>query len=122
MKSIKAWVITRKGNSFEVALPAKRIVCDACNGEGTELRGGLKGLCISDEALEDPDFCRSYFGGDYDVPCSECKGLRVLDVVDDERLSVKMADRYWRAIQDARDSDAADAAERRYFERAGGER
>lgn len=120
--TIKTWILTKKGNSFEVILPAKRIVCDYCNGSGTELRGGLKGCVISDESLADPDFCQSYFGGDYDVACSECKGLRVLDVVDEERLSVKMAERYWRAIDDRNASDAADAAERRYFERAMGER
>lgn len=122
MMVIKANLLTKDGNSFEAMLPAKRIVCFACNGGGTELGGGLKGAVLSIEQLnEDPDFARSYFGGDYDVPCSECNGLRVLDVVDENALGPKVAELYLRAIEDARRSDAEDAAERRYFERAGGE-
>ncbi len=114
---LKTWVTTKKGNSFEVPLPAKRIVCWACDGNGTELRGGLKGAVISEENLADPDFCRSYFGGDYDVSCSECKGLRVLDVVDEDALTKKMAERYWRAVEDTRRSDAEHEAEQRWFSR-----
>lgn len=121
MKTIKADVLTKRGNSFEVELPSKRIVCDECGGEGTELRGSLKGHVVSDESLSDPDFRQSYFGGDYDVPCSCCEGKRVIDVVDEENLTPKMADRYWRAVEDKRRSDAEYAAEQRYFARARGE-
>lgn len=115
---IKAWVITKKGKSFEVLLPSMRAVCPGCNGDGTELRGGLKGCVISDESLSDPDFRQSYFGGDYDVACSECKGLRVVDVVDEDRLTPKMKDRYFRAVDEANQAEAECAAERRFFERS----
>jgi hypothetical protein len=115
--TIKAFVTTKKGNSFEVLLPAKRIVCWACEGAGTELRGGLKGAVISDENLADPDFRASYFGGDYDVPCSECKGRNVVDVVDEDALTKKMAERYWRAVEDKDASDRERAAEQRWFSR-----
>ncbi len=66
---------------------------------------------MSDESMADPDFRSAYFGGDFDVPCSFCKGLRVTDVVDEDRLTKKMLERYWRALD-----------EKRYFERAWGER
>lgn len=117
---LKVWVTTKKGNAFEVPLPAKRIVCPGCDGAGTELRGGLKGAVISDENLADPDFRESYFGGDYDVACSECDGKNVVLVVDEDQLTGKMADRYWRAVEDARRSDAEYAAEQRWFSRGVG--
>ncbi len=115
-------VLTRKGNSFEVKLPSKVIVCPDCNGSGTELCGGLKGAVISDESLEDPDFCRSYFGGDYDVACSRCNGRNVIDAVDEERLSKKMLERYYRQVESDARYEAEERAERRFWERAYGER
>lgn len=122
MLILKVWVETKKGNSFECSLPAKRIVCPACDGSGTELRGGLKGAVISDENLADPDFRESYFGGEFDTQCSECQGLNVIVAVDEEQLSPKMLERYFRAIDSAVKSDREYAAEQRYFERAMGER
>lgn len=118
--SLKVWVITKKGNQFEVLLPAKRIVCPACDGAGTELRGGLKGVVISDENLADDDFREAYFGGRYDVACSECKGLNVVEVVDEDRLTKKMAERYWRAVDEDAASDREYEAEQRYFSRGVG--
>lgn len=114
---IKADVLTRRGTWFEVELPATRIVCPACKGDGTELYGGLKGAAFSPGEME-PEFAEAYFGGAYDVPCSNCRGQRVIDIVDEEKLTPKMAERYWRAVEYKRDEDAADEAERRHFERA----
>lgn len=121
MRTIKSGVITKKGNYFVVELPARRIVCEFCDGEGTELRSSLKGCVISDENLEDEDFRRSYFGGEFDVSCSHCKGRRVLDVPDTDKMTVKMAERYWRAVDDVMRSQAENEAEQRYFARARGE-
>jgi hypothetical protein len=121
MKTIKAWVTTKKGNRFETILPAKTVVCPDCDGTGTELRGSLKGAVISEESMADDDFRESYFGGDYDVQCSCCKGRNVIEVVDVERLTPKMADRYWLAVEEKAQHDAEVAAERRYFARACGE-
>ena len=115
MKTIKAWVETKKGNQFEILLPAKRVVCPSCEGDGTELCGGLNGVAISDENLADPDFRRSYFGGDYDVACSHCGGLRVVDVVDEEQLDQKMRDRYLRAVDSAHRADLETYYEQRRF-------
>lgn len=61
----------------------KRIVCPECGGEGTELRGGLKGAVFYPEDFQnDPEFAENYFGGTHDVPCSKCKGKRVIDIPD----------------------------------------
>lgn len=121
MKTIKAWVTSKKGNQYQILLPAKKVVCPACDGSGTELRGGLKGAVISDENLNDPDFRESYFGGDYDTQCSYCTGLNVVTVVDEDALSPKMLDRYHRACDETERCNREIEAERRYFARASGD-
>lgn len=111
--NILATVLNKFGVEFELSLPAKRIVCPCCDGAGTELRGGLKGLAISDESMQDDDFRESYFGGDYDVQCSECKGENVVLVVDETKLSPRMLERYHRALQAKQDYELEKAHERR---------
>ena len=86
-------VLTKKGNYFDVQLPAKRVVCPHCEGTGKVLRDGLLGAVISDEFMADPDFMQRYMGGDYDVRCSKCDGTNVVLDVDEESLSPKMRER-----------------------------
>lgn len=93
MKTITTWVMTKKGNQFQIELPAKHVVCPECDGCGKVLRGGLRGAVIDQENLDDPDFCESYFGGDYDVRCDVCNGENVILELDYDRLSQKMKDR-----------------------------
>lgn len=115
MLKIKSSVLTKKGNLFEVELPAKRIVCPVCEGSGSVLAPGLRGVAFSAEEMdEDPDFREGYFRGDYDVCCDECNGDNVVVVVDLEQLSDKMAERYWR-YQDQKSQDDAEAAWERQF-------
>lgn len=103
--TILVWVMTKRGNSFEVSLPAKRILCPRCDGKGHHVNPSIDGNGISpDEFAEDPDFEEAYFSGRYDVTCEKCHGKNVVDVVDVEQLTPKMKDRYWRQM----DSDAAD--------------
>lgn len=115
MLKITISVLTKLGNSFEIEAPAKRIVCPSCEGRGTELRASLRGVAFSAEEMdEDPEFRENYFSGRYDVLCSECQGSNVVIVVDEERLTPKMRDRYWRYLNQ-RAADAAEAAwERQY--------
>jgi DnaJ-class molecular chaperone len=85
--TVKATVLTKKGNYFEVMLPAKRIVCPRCDGVGTQ-------------------FSESYSRGDYDTACEECHGKNVVLVVDEDALSCdgglhKMRDRYYLALEKA---------------------
>ena len=110
---IKAVVETKKGNVFEVMLPATRVVCYACDGSGTELRGGLKGAVLDEESLHDEEFMERYMGGDYDTHCSECKGANVLVVVDEDALTPKMLDRYNRHLDSESKYRAEVEAERR---------
>ena len=113
--SVKRWVETKKGNQFEVILPAVRIVCPTCEGKGTTVNPSIDGHGLSSEDMADDDFRESYFRGDYDIKCEECAGNKVVETVDYDSLSLKMKDRLDRAEQ-RRASDEREAAwERRYL-------
>jgi RecJ-like exonuclease len=114
MLTILTYVLTKLGNQFQVELPAKRIVCPTCNGNGSHVNPAVDGHGISpDEFAEDPEFAESYFQGVYDVACEECHGKRVVDVVAVDELTPKMRERYERQ-QDAEAADRREiAAERR---------
>lgn len=110
---MKTWVMTVKGNQFEILLPAKRIVCPDCDGSGTELCSGLKGAVLSDDHTSDPDFMESYMTGDYDVVCSSCKGSNVALELDWASLSEKMKVRVnLQSEQESRDRAEADGERR----------
>lgn len=73
--------------SYEHELPAKFAVCDECDGHGTHLADGLRGVAFTQEQFNecfDEDAAREYFkkGGSYDVRCKVCAGDRVMRVVD----------------------------------------
>jgi hypothetical protein len=72
-------------------LPSKFEVCGTCEGHGTHLHPAIGQHAYSTEEFDrefDEDERREYFkrGGMYDVQCEECKGLRVVPVVDEARL------------------------------------
>jgi hypothetical protein len=80
---------------YEVELPAKFEVCGRCRGEGTHVNPNIDGNGLSREDFEeDPDFEEAYFSGVYDVECEECKGLRVVPVVDEEKANPKLLKLY----------------------------
>jgi RecJ-like exonuclease len=73
-----------------LTFPGKFKVCPRCDGKGTHVNPSIDGNGISQEEFDrDPDFEEAYFGGMYDVPCYRCKGLRVVAVVDENRLTPK---------------------------------
>lgn len=113
LKTILVWVETLAGRTFRVSLPAKRIVCDRCEGTGSHVNPSIDGNGISlDEFDRDPDFKEAYLSGHFDVTCEECKGENVLDVVDIETLSDKMKARYYRAKETKHRNDMDDHYER----------
>lgn len=72
----------------ETELPAKFEVCDTCRGKGSHVNPSIDGNGLTAEDFaEDPDFREDYFSGVYDVTCHECKGLRVVPVIDYDRLN-----------------------------------
>lgn len=55
----------------------ERIVCPGCQGRGaTSAHLGD----VTQWLAEDPDAIEDYMGGVYDRECTECRGLRVVDV------------------------------------------
>lgn len=112
---ISAIVELKNGHQLEVMLPAIRTVCFRCDGTGTHVNPNVDGNGLSQEDFDaDPDFKESYFRGDYDVCCSECKGARVLDVVNYEALTPKMKVRYDRALNTKARDDQESAGETRW--------
>lgn len=67
-------------------LPAKYEVCPRCEGKGAHDHEAFSNGLTHADFAEDPDFLEDYMRGCYDVPCSECKGLRVVPVIDRERI------------------------------------
>lgn len=81
-------LITDGGDEIEHSLPARFKVCSRCEGAGSHVNPAIDGNGLTREDFdEDPDFAESYFRGDYDVRCSECKGARVVSVPDVSRWS-----------------------------------
>ncbi len=72
--------------------PSKKEVCWDCEGHGTHLAPGIREHAYSAEefyeAFHNEEDREEYFahGGKYDVICHTCKGLRVIDVLDNTAL------------------------------------
>lgn len=74
----------------EVVIPSRYVVCPACEGKGTHDHPAFCNGITSDEWNGqdwDEDSRAAYLGGEYDVPCHECKGLRVVLMPDHDRLT-----------------------------------
>jgi RecJ-like exonuclease len=77
------------GCEVEHELPARYEVCDRCEGHGCHLTPSIGEHAYSmeefHEAFDDEEDRAEYFkrGGRYDVPCEECKGKRVVLVLDE---------------------------------------
>lgn len=98
----------------EVELPAKYVVCPRCEGCGSHVNPSIDGNGLTREDFdEDPDFKESYFRGDYDVTCYECKGQRVVAVVDPKRCGKQHLRAYRQQQREAAEVDAVQDAERR---------
>jgi hypothetical protein len=79
-------VMDEDGEDFvEVEVACKMEVCDLCGGRGRHVNPAIDSGGLSREDLEDEGFRRDYFRGRYDVPCNQCRGRRVVPVVDPKR-------------------------------------
>lgn len=79
--------ITETGRVVLMRFPAHFEVCDRCGGTGHHVNPAIDGHGLGSEDFDDEDFREAYFGGRYDVTCYECKGERVVAVVNEDRLN-----------------------------------
>jgi RecJ-like exonuclease len=123
MKTITVITYDDEGNDIEHELPAMRVVCDDCDGEGYVLRDGMRYHAYTMEEFDyefDEEMKSEYFkrGGIYDVVCPTCKGKNVVDVVDREACErnpeyAKILNELDDLEEDRRMMEAEYAAERR---------
>ena len=82
MKTIT--IYNAEGEEQELFLPTHREVCPTCDGKGTS--SAYLGAFSGDDMREDPEFFEDYMAGRYDRTCEECNGLRVIEVVDIDKM------------------------------------
>ena len=98
----------------EVKLPVKFEVCPVCVGKGSHVNPSIDAHGISaEEFQEDPDFRDDYMSGKYDVPCYECHGLRVVEVVDRENCDPELLKEYDEEVKSELEYQAICEAERK---------
>lgn len=97
----------------EVQLPCHFAVCDRCNGTGVHDHPAFSNGISQEQFEEDPDFREDYMSGRYDVSCKECKGLRVVPVPTQEKLTPDQK----RWLQNHYDARAEALAEQRMRDR-----
>lgn len=111
------------GPTGDYEFPARYEVCDLCDGRGKHVNPSIDAHGVSDDEFrDDPEFAMAYFNGAHDVTCYECRGRRVVPVVDEdriepERIETYMTVRAWmERLAAAKYQDALEAAaERRYI-------
>lgn len=108
-------------DKFTIEFPAKREVCGCCDGKGTTYLGWSDSeqpaFTYEDFAEEGPDFYEDYMTGRYDRQCPECKGLRVIKVIEEKSVPEKLKPLY-QAYRESLEADyyfdAISEAERRF--------
>ena len=101
-------------DDIEVEIPTKFEMCQRCEGRGSHVNPAIDGHGISPEEFrDDPDFEEAYFRGDYDVPCHECKGLRVVMIPDRAKLTKEERAAWYQQAQELAEMYAEEEAERR---------
>jgi len=122
----KPKIVEEKGNNYILweeyqeddstithKLLCKWEVCDLCRGNGKHVNQSIdcNGLTAED-FYEDPDFFDDYCNGVYDVICNECKGRRVVPVLDENNNDADLVKRYHEYQQDQYNDARMSAAER----------
>jgi len=118
-----------RADGIDVRMPAKWIICQACDGHATTTRhiepdgGGFTAsewvdACDDDPGFDGEDgFREKYLGGFYDRPCPTCEGKGRVQVIDREAVTGWrhriLLQEHDRQIVDLREIDAIEAMERR---------
>lgn len=106
------------GDEITHAFPFINEVCDRCQGFGTHLTPRIGNHAYTPEEFResfDEEEAEQYFqrGGMYDVSCEECKGNKVIQVVDEENLSEEEKKLFEEYEEYESEMAAMDAADRR---------
>lgn len=114
------------GEEVSHSFPSKNEVCHRCEGYGTHLNPSIGNHAYSQEEFYesfDEEGREEYFkrGGIYDVQCEECKGNKVIEVVDESRLSEEQKKLYEEYCEHEEDMARMDEDDRRtrYYESGG---
>lgn len=94
----------------EVELPSKFEVCPSCGGKGTS-SAYLGAFTEEDMAEAGYEFMEDYMAGHYDRACDECKGQRVIEVIDRAACDpeeLKVYDEHERDLAEMRTIEAAE--------------
>jgi RecJ-like exonuclease len=85
-------------------IPAKYEVCPRCKGHGMHTNPSVDGNGITQSEMDElgEQFREDYINGLYDVTCYECKGKRVVKVIDQEFASDEQIKLYDEMIEDLR--------------------
>lgn len=102
-------------NDTEIEIPGRFITCPRCEGRGSHVNPSIDEHGLSREDFDEmgPDFEEDYFSGVYDVQCHECKGLRVILEVDEDRATEEQIKLYWDEIHEEIEYNRTCAMERR---------
>ena len=74
-----------------LTVPAKRVVCDCCHGEG---RLGPPRPTPEELETMDDQYASDLLAGIHNEQCPECKGNRVVDVPDTETMTARQHELY----------------------------
>lgn len=115
MNTLRITVLNEDSEEVELELPARFAVCPRCHGRGTHDHPAFARGITSDE-WRGPDWDdesrAAYMNGAYDVTCSECKGERVVVVVDEERFTAEQRAIWTEHLEQCRVMEAESASER----------
>ena len=72
-------------------IPSTVKVCFTCQGRGSHVNPDIDshGITASEMSELGEDFQESYFSGVYDVDCAQCKGNKVIAVVNHEACNIR---------------------------------
>ena len=108
-------IVDANGDDFPV--PARRILCPRCNGDGKVGHPAFAEQAITAEewysewSEEERDL---YLGGAYDIECPECQGRLWTLVLDEDICTPEELQAYERHFQNLAELEAMERVERRF--------
>lgn len=110
------FLLSASHDSTEIQVGTKNALCEECDGEGKVCRFRHDCFTLSDfdgDSEEMSSFADDIGQGQYDVPCPECKGKKVIKVADLSDLTAEQLTDYRRQQEEDSYHAAERASERR---------